>query len=363
MAPDVILDACSTGRRDNAVASYLIKARDAFAEYAAASGSHADAEEASVWATLDALVDPMRQVVINALSGDIAPHQTHIDLGRAYEAVVSHQGTFPIDIADQKMKLSRACRDVLAVECIRFAGTHTDQSRFTNALDRAVGRDVANTETLYAQMHQSYSTLLAGAPGFRYVNGTKKRFGRPPRNRRESAGQEGSSSPPAADAGRSSSGTRGRSTSGLRSSGASSRFQRGASHAHRVHIQDDMVEVNETNSASGGPRPRAPSEHSAHGSRLRAPASNRENSARASCRVSGRGSHPSPSSCPDVLLDRIRWLDSQWRIERAARYQLECQMHFLLEATGRATFEADVEKYILAQQVAALEARLAMRTP
>ena len=36
-------------------------------------------------------------------------------------------------------------------------------------------------------------------------------------------------------------------------------------------------------------------------------------------------------------------------------------MQFLLEATGRAMFEADVEKYILAQRVAALEARLAMR--
>ena len=369
MAPDVVLDACSSGQWDDAAVSFLTKARAVFAEYAVACATNnvSESEEASVWATFDALVGPMRQVVNDALSGQIDPHQAHTQLGRALDAVVSHQGKFPNDIASHKMKLSRACRDVLVVQCIRVVGTHTDQSGFHDALATAVGRALAKNDNMYAQMHQAYATLLLGAPGFVYSNGTKKRPGRPPRKTRESAGQGRSSSPPAADAGRSSSATRGRSTSGLRSSGASSRFQRGASHAHRAHIQDDMVEVNEINSASGGPRPRAPSEHSARGSRLRAPASNRENSARASnrensCRVSGRGSRGSGrGSCPDVLLDRIRWLDSQWRIDRAARYQLECQMQILLEATGRCIFDADVEKYILAQRVAALEARLAMR--
>ena len=369
MAPDVVLDACNSGQWDDAAVSFLRQARSVFAEYAAAFAANSEAEEASVWATFDALVGPMRQVVNDALSGQIDPHQAHTQLGRALDAVVSHQGKFPNDIASHKMKLSRACRDVLVVQCIRVAGTYTDQPGFHNALATAVGRVLGKDDVMYAQMHQAYATLLLGTPDFEYKNGHKKRPGRPPRKTRESAGQGRSSSPPAADEGRSSSATRGRSTSGLRSSGASSRFQRGASHAHRAYIQDDMVEVNEINSASGGPRPRAPSEHSARGSRLRAPASNRENSARASnrensCRVSGRGSRGSGrGSCPDVLLDRIRWLDSQWRIDRAARYQLECHMRLLLEATGRATFEADVENYILAQRVAALEAREAMRAP
>ena len=365
MPSAVILKACRSGQWDDAAVSFLTEARAVFAEYAVACATNnvSESEEASVWATFDALVGPMRQVVNNALSGQIDPHQAHMQLGTALDAVVSHPVKFPDHITDHKMKLSRACRDVLVVQCIRVAGTHTDQSGFQDALATAVGRTLAKTDNMYAQMHQAYATLLLGVPGFVYSNGTKKRPGRPPRQTRESAGQGRSSSPPAADAGRSSSATRGRSTSGLRSSGASSRFQRGASYARRAHIQDDMVEVNETNSASGGPRPRAPSEHSAHGSRLRAPASNRENSARASSRVSGRGSHPSHSPCPHVLLDRIRWLDAQWRIDRAALYQLECHMRLLLEATGRATFEADVENYILAQRVAALEAREAMRAP
>ena len=362
MAPDVILEACRSGQWDDAAVSFLTQARAVFAEYAVAFATKS--EGASVWATFDALVGPMRQVVHNALDGHIDPHQAHMPLGRALDAVVSHPAKFPDDVADHKMKLSRACRDVLVVQCVRVAGTHADKSRFEDVLATAVGRVLMpKDDNMYAQMHQAYATLLSGAPGFVYTTGTKKRYGRPPRKTRETGGQGRSSSPPAADAGRSSSATRGRGTSGPRSSGASGRFQRGASHARRAHIQGDMVEVNETNSASGGPRPRAPSEHSAHGSRLRAPASNRENSARASSRVSGRGSHPSPSSCPDVLLGRIRWLDSQWRIDRAARYQLECHMHFLFEATGRATFEADVENYILAQRVAALEARVAMRAP
>ena len=367
MAPDVVLDACNSGQWDDAAVSFLRQARSVFAEYAAAFAANIEAEEASAWATFDALVGPMKHVVNDTLSGQIDPHQAHTQLGRALDAVVSHQGKFPNDIASHKMKLSRACRDVLVVQCIRVAGTYTDQPGFHNALATAVGRVLGKDDVMYAQMHQAYRTLLLGAPDFEYKNGHKKRPGRPPRKTRESAGQGRSSSPPAADEGRSSSATRGRSTSGLRSSGASSRFQRGASHAHRAYIQDDMVEVNEINSASGGPRPRAPSEHSARGSRLRAPASNRENSARASnrensCRVSGRGSRGSGrGSCPDVLLDRIRWLDSQWRIDRAARYQLECQMQILLEATGRCIFDADVEKYIPAQRVAALEARLAMR--
>ena len=188
MAPDVVLDACSSGQWDDAAVSFLTKARAVFAEYAAAFAANSEAEEASVWATFDALVGPMRQVVNDALSGQIDPHQAHTQLGRALDAVVSHQGKFPNDIASHKMKLSRACRDVLVVQCIRVAGTYTDQPGFHNALATAVGRVLGKDDVMYAQMHQAYATLLLGTPDFEYKNGHKKRPGRPPQ---ENQGERG----------------------------------------------------------------------------------------------------------------------------------------------------------------------------
>ena len=112
MPSAVILKACSSGQWDDAAVSFLTEARAVFAEYAVACEKNnvSESEEASVWATFDALVGPMRQVVNNALSGQIEPHQAHMQLGTALDAVVSHPVKFPDHITDHKMKLYTAIK-------------------------------------------------------------------------------------------------------------------------------------------------------------------------------------------------------------------------------------------------------------
>ena len=325
MTESVILDACNTGNWERAARWSVERAHAEFQDFAS-SGELEEFDDAAMWARLDQFFQPMKDSIDDAVSH--YPQSTDDcqwlkQFGNAYDQMLTAARTFPEHIARDKLKVSMTFRDVLVVECIRVAGTHSDQDKFDEALTIAVGRDVKSEENLRSQLHHSYHRLLSGAPG-KWISGSKIHRG--PRPAKGRARQERSTSRAAAMRGRSSSARTVRSTSARSESHG---HQRRASHARRVHIQIDGAV--DTESKSAGDR-----RDSDRGSRPRAPP----------------GLVLEPRSLDLVLQQRIAHLE--WKAERADQLELECRA----ERAARLALEQRVAH--MEQRMAQLEAQSAL---
>ena len=332
MTESVILDACNTGNWERAARWSVERAHDEFQDFRS-SGELEEFDDAAMWVRLDQFFQPMKDSIDDALSH--YPQSTDDcqwlkQFGKVYDKMLTAARTFPEHIARDKLKVSMTFRDVLVVECIRVAGTHSDQDKFDEALQTAVGRDVKSEENLRSQLHHSYHRLLSGAPG-KWISGSKLHRG--PRPAKGRARQESSTSRGAAMRGRSSSARTVRSTSARSESHG---HQRRASHARRVHIQIDGAVDSESKSA--GDR-----HDSDRGSRPRAPP----------------GLVLEPRSPGLVLQQRIAHLE--WKAERADQLELECRAaraELLAERAARLALEQRVAH--MEQRMAQLEAQSAL---
>lgn len=201
---ELIKAACHSGCWEHVERRVLQAASHAFAswhdppEWTELTGGVAGYQELQAF-------DRMKTAVDDAVQhGGVAPNASRLaTYADAYDYMLQHGGHVEVD----KSSYARHFRDVIVVECIRVAGTHTDLHSFAQVLNTAFKRNLRNEaqmntkadgrdKSVWSMMLGSYHQLFTGAADKFESGATRGRKNKPPRPARRK--QQSSSRAPIA---------------------------------------------------------------------------------------------------------------------------------------------------------------------